>query len=168
MRGISPPLTFPQRASRSSLSKARFAAQNSRHAQMASLAHRVASSSIPPSAALLTTLARIATTNQKLLTNADRAQAASFASSPARVASSRRLLQQRASRGSLSKARIAARISRRAQMASSARGVLSFSMDTSARSASELMLVTYVHPKFMSVGDKPAALNLSDLVFGSK
>jgi len=31
------------------------------------------------------------------------------------------------------------------------------------------MWVTYVHPKFMSVGDKPStALNLSDIVFGSK
>jgi len=26
----------------------------------------------------------------------------------------------------------------------------------------------YVHPKFMFVGDKPAPLNLSDIVFGSK
>ena len=30
------------------------------------------------------------------------------------------------------------------------------------------MLVTYVHPKLVFVGDKPAALNLSDTVFGSK
>jgi len=30
------------------------------------------------------------------------------------------------------------------------------------------MWVTYVHPKSMFVGDKPAALNLSDVVFGSK
>ena len=30
------------------------------------------------------------------------------------------------------------------------------------------MLGTYVHPKFMFVGDKPAPLNLSDIVFGSK
>ena len=30
------------------------------------------------------------------------------------------------------------------------------------------MLVTYVHPKFMFVGDKPAALNLSGIMLGSK
>jgi len=30
------------------------------------------------------------------------------------------------------------------------------------------MWVTYVHPKIVFVGDKPAALNLSDLVLGSK
>jgi len=30
------------------------------------------------------------------------------------------------------------------------------------------MWVTYVHPKFMFVGDQPAALNLSGTVFGSK
>ena len=30
------------------------------------------------------------------------------------------------------------------------------------------MWVTYVHPKFMFVGDKPAPLNLSDIVVGSK
>jgi len=30
------------------------------------------------------------------------------------------------------------------------------------------MLGIYVHPKFMFVGDKPAPLNLSDIVFGSK
>ena len=41
-------------------------------------------------------------------------------------------------------------------------------MENSAKSASELMLVTYVHPKFMFVGDKPAALNLSGIVLGSK
>ena len=30
------------------------------------------------------------------------------------------------------------------------------------------MLVTYVHPKFVFVGDKPAPLNLSGIVLGSK
>ena len=30
------------------------------------------------------------------------------------------------------------------------------------------MWVTYVHSKFVFVGDKPAPLNLSDIVFGSK
>ena len=30
------------------------------------------------------------------------------------------------------------------------------------------MLVTYVHPKFVFVVDKPAPLNLSGIVFGSK
>ena len=30
------------------------------------------------------------------------------------------------------------------------------------------MWVTYVHSKFVFVGDKPALLNLSDIVFGSK
>jgi len=30
------------------------------------------------------------------------------------------------------------------------------------------MWVTCVHPKFVFVGDNPAALNLSDIVLGSK
>ena len=30
------------------------------------------------------------------------------------------------------------------------------------------MLGTYVHPKFMFVGDKPAPLNLPDIMSGSK
>ena len=32
----------------------------------------------------------------------------------------------------------------------------------------QLMFVTYVHPKFVFVGDQPAALNLSGIVLGSK
>ena len=30
------------------------------------------------------------------------------------------------------------------------------------------MFVTYVHPKFVFVGDQPAPLNLSGIVLGSK